>query len=389
MKLKRVILALVAVTMSATAVAQTTKAKRVESPIVSEKDFVWYTKQKEAWKEATKQNPQDETAWLNYYNAARYMGWFGNSSDSLAREVIREMSQAIPDTYTYNYCAYRAILGGHGIDTDSEKYAEAALSMLPDDMQFFDYDQWVCYLAMKGDETRMGQIAERYFNSGIYSENMLRYNYNELAGMDEGGIIIANGDASIIPKWLIQKGMGQHRDKTIVCASFLAVKEYRQWLSKKLGVTFPEWESGNYASYDAYEQALLQTIIDKYGSKVYFSTTTPSETMEPWRDKLYNEGLTLKYSKKPYDNMAVKRHNVEERYMLEYLLVSFHPEWTAGQRLSANYAVLLADLLPYYAKHDSRRYNWLMRLLVSGVTNTSLDEEHKQNILKQLNTNVK
>ena len=389
MKLKRVILALVAVTMSATAVAQTTKAKRVESPIVSEKDFVWYTKQKEAWKEATKQNPQDETAWLNYYNAARYMGWFGNSSDSLAREVIREMSQAIPDTYTYNYCAYRAILGGHGIDTDSEKYAEAALSMLPDDMQFFDYDQWVCYLAMKGDETRMGQIAERYFNSGIYSENMLRYNYNELAGMDEGGIIIANGDASIIPKWLIQKGMGQHRDKTIVCASFLAVKEYRQWLSKKLGVTFPEWESGDYASYDAYEQALLQTIIDKYGSKVYFSTTTSSETMEPWRDKLYNEGLTLKYSKKPYDNMAVKRHNVEERYMLEYLLVSFHPEWTAGQRLSANYAVLLADLLPYYAKHDSRRYNWLMRLLVSGVTNTSLDEEHKQNILKQLNTNVK
>ena len=389
MKLKRVILALVAVTMSATAVAQTTKAKRVESPIVSEKDFVWYTKQKEAWKEATKQNPQDETAWLNYYNAARYMGWFGNSSDSLAREVIREMSQAIPDTYTYNYCAYRAILGGHGIDTDSEKYAEAALSMLPDDMQFFDYDQWVCYLAMKGDETRMGQIAERYFNSGIYSENMLRYNYNELAGMDEGGIIIANGDASIIPKWLIQKGMGQHRDKTIVCASFLAVKEYREWLSKKLGVTFPEWESGDYASYDAYEQALLQTIIDKYGSKVYFSTTTSSETMEPWRDKLYNEGLTLKYSKKPYDNMAVKRHNVEERYMLEYLLVSFHPEWTAGQRLSANYAVLLADLLPYYAKHDSRRYNWLMRLLVSGVTNTSLDEEHKQNILKQLNTNVK
>ena len=218
---------------------------------------------------------------------------------------------------------------------------------------------------------------------------MLRYNYNELAGMDEGGIIIANGDASIIPKWLIQKGMGEHRDKTIICASFLAVKEYREWLSKKLGVTFPEWESGNYASYDAYEQALLQTIIDKYGSKVYFSTTTPSETMEPWKDKLYNEGMTLKYSKKPYDNLAVKRRNIEERYMMEYLLVSFRPEWTAGQRLSANYAVLLADLLPYYAKRDQKRYNWLMKLLVSGVTNTSLDEEHKQNILKQLNTNVK
>ena len=384
MKRKRVFVALVALIMSATAMAQT-KAVRVESPLVSEKDFVWYTEQKEAWKAETQRDPKNETAWLNYYHAAHYMGWWGNNPDSVIRQAMNEMKQAIPDSYTYNYCAYRAIMSGHGDgEIGADKYAESALSMLPDDMQFFDYDQWVCYLAMKGQEERMAQMAKRYFNSGIYSENVLRYSYNELMGMDQDGIYIANGDAAIIPKWLIQEGMGEHRDKTIVCASFLTVKEYRQWLSKKLGVTFPEWESGDYASYDAYEQALLQTIIDKYGSKVYFSTTTPSETMEPWKDKLYNEGLTLKYSKKPYDNLAVKRRNVEERYMLEYLLVSFHPDWTAGQRLSANYAVLLADLLPYYAKHDPRRYNWLMRLLVCGFNNTSLSDERKEELNKLL-----
>lgn len=377
MKRKRIFAALAALMMSATMMAQT-KAVRVESPIVSEKDFVWYTEQKEAWKKATQQNPQDETAWLNYYHAAHYMGWWGTNSDSIVREVMNEMKQAIPDSYTYNYCAYRAVVSGHSEEKDGDKYAEAALAKLPDDMQFFDYDQWVCYLAMKGYESRMAQMAKRYFDSGFYSENMLRYNYNELAGMDEGGIIIANGDAAIIPKWLIQKGMGDHCDKTVVCASFLAVKEYRQWLSKKLAVTFPEWESGDYNCYDAYEQALLQTIIDKYGSRVYFSTTTPTNTYEPWKQNLYNEGLLLKYSPKPYDNMAVKCRNVEERYMLEYLLVSFRPEWTSGQRLSANYAVLLADLLPYYAKHDQKRYDWLMRLLVNGIDNTSMDEERKQ-----------
>ena len=378
MKLKRVIVALVAVTMSATAVAQAIKATRVESPIVSEKDFVWYTEQKEAWKAETQQNPQNETAWLNYYHAAHYMGWWGTNSDSIVREVMSEMKQAIPDSYTYNFCAYRAVVSGHSDEKDGDRYAKAALAKLPDEMQFFDYDQWVCYLAMKGYESRMAQMAKRYFESGFYSENMLRYNYNELAGMDEGGIYIANGDAAIIPKWLIQEGMNVHKDKTIICVSFLTVKEYREWLGKKLGVTFPEWESGNYASYDAFEQALIQTIINKYGSKVYFSTTTPSKTMEPWEKNLYNEGLTLKYSAKPYDNLAVKRRNVEERYMLEYLLVSFRPEWTAGQRLSVNYAVLLADLLPYYAKHDQKRYDWLMRLLVSGIDNTSMDEERKQ-----------
>lgn len=362
-----------------------TKAVRVESPIVSEKDFVWYVGQKEAWKAQTVKDPTNETAWLNYYNAARYMSWF-QQADSTAKQVVREMETTIPDSYTFNFCAYRESAQGKGYG-DPKKYAEAALAKLPDDMQFFDYDNWVCYLAMQGDETRMKPLAKRYFDSGIYSEAVLRYSYNELAGMDEGSIYIANGDAAIIPKWLIQEGMGLHRDKIVVCAPFLAVKEYREWLFRRLNVTLPALKQPTCAEdYDNNEHALLQAMIDKYGSKVYFSTTMPSATMEPWKPYLYNEGLLLKYSKKPYDNLAVKRRNVEERYMLEYLLVAFRPEWTAGQRLSANYAVLLADLLPYYVKHDRKRYDWLMKLLVSGVTNTSLEEERKQTILQQLVT---
>jgi len=360
------------------------KAVRVESPIVTEKDFVWYVEQKNAWAEATQRNPHDEEAWLNYYNAARYMGWFGEQSDSLAREVMSQMKQAIPNTYTYNMCAYMAIKFGHGDGTDGDAYAEKALAMLPDDMRLKDYNEWVCYLAMKGDTARMAQMAKRFFDSGLYSEAVLRYSYNELAGMDQGGIYLSSGDAVIIPKWLIQEGMGLHKDKTIVCIPFLAVKEYREWLSRKLNVRFPAQQSGDFESYDAYEHALLQAIVDRYGSRVYFSTTTPEESYKPWRKNLYNEGLLLKYSAKPYDNLAVKRRNVEERYLLEYLLVAFKPDWTAGQRMSANYAVLLADLLPYYARHDRERYDWLMRLLVSGVNNTSLDEERKQSILQQL-----
>ena len=380
--MKRILLGVMSVIVSFSAMAQA-KAVKVESPIVTEKDFMWYVEQKEAWKAQTQNNPKDETAWLNYYHAAHYMGWWGTNSDSVVRQVMSEMKLAIPDTYTYNYCAYRAV-GHMANETDGDKYAEAALAKLPDEMHFFDYDQWVCYLAMKGYESRMAQMAKRYFDSGIYSENVLRYGYNELAGMDAGGIYIGSGDTSIIPKWLIQEGMGKHKDKTIVCIPFLAVKEYREWLNKKLTIKLPEWEDGSYDTYQDFERAALQTIIDKYGSKVYFSATTPPSSMEPWKQNLYNEGLLLKYSKKPYDNLAVKRRNVEERYMLEYLLVSFRPDWTSGQRLSANYAVLLADLLPYYEKHDQKRYDWLMRRLMSGISNTSLSEEKKQEYVNVL-----
>ncbi len=382
--MKRITLIATLAALTLGLVAQT-KPVRVESPIVSEKDFVWYTEQKEAWKEATQRNPKDETAWLNYYHAAHYMGWWGNNSDSIVRQVISEMRQAIPDSYTYNYCAYRAIGSGHTKEEkDGDKYAEAALARLPENMEFFDYDQWVCYLAMKGYEQRMQQMAKRYFDSGIYSEAVLRYSYNELAGMGQDGIYLGFGDTAIIPKWLIQEGMQMHRDKTIVCIPFLGVKEYREWLSRKLDIVFPDMESGGYTSYEAYEHDLLQALIDRFGSRIYFSTTTPNSVTDQWKNNLYNEGLLLKYAKRPYDNLAVKRRNVEQRYMLEYLLVSFRPEWTSGLRMSANYAVLLADLLPYYAKHDRRRYDWLMRLLVAGVENAKMDEEQKQQYLNLL-----
>lgn len=359
------------------------KAVKIESPIVTEKDFVWYVKQTEAWREEVRKHPQDEAAWRNYYNAARYIQWY-NEKDTTVRRVLKEMGQAIPDSYTFNFCAYRGVISGH-YTGDGNTFAETALSHLPDEMEFFDYDTWVCYLAMTGDDLRKAQLAKRYFDSGIYSEAVLRYSYNELQGMEEGGIYIGNGDAAIIPKWLIQEGMNAHRDKTIVCVSFLVVKEYREWLFRKLNIQMPVLkEAMSNEDYDANEFALIQAIIDKYGSKVYFSPLTPNNTNKPWKQNLYNEGLVLRYAKKPYDNLAVKRHNVEERYMMEYLLVKFRPDWTAGQRLSANYAVMLADLLPYYAKHDQKRYDWLMRLLVCGVSNTTLDEERKQEILKLL-----
>ena len=379
--MKKLLICIAVLSFALGATAQT-KAVKVESPIVTEKDFVWYVEQKNAWEKVTQQHPDDENAWMNYYHAARYMLWF-QPQDTTARQVIREMGQAIPESYTYNYCAFSAIVSGHGTgETNGDKYAEAALSKLPEDMQFYDYDRWVCYLAMKGDEPRMKSMAKRYFESGIYSEAILRYNYNELAGMDEGGIIIANGDAAVIPKWLIQEGMNEHRDKTVICLPFLAVTEYRELIFKKLGIDIPTWEEEG--SYDDYEQMMIRAIIEQYGNKVYFSSTTPSSITEPWKQHLYNEGLTLKYSKKSYDNLSVKRRNVEERYMMEYLLVPFRPDWSAGQRLSANYAVLLADLLPYYAKYDQKRYDWLMRRLVCGVTRTSLSEEKKQEILQLL-----
>ena len=83
---------------------------------------------------------------------------------------------------------------------------------------------------------------------------------------------------------------------------------------------------------------------------------------------LYNEGLTMRYSAKPYNNGSVKRRNVEQRYMMDYLVLQFHPEVKSfhtpksSSSLAINYLVLLYDLMPYYKKHNADQYARLNRI---------------------------
>jgi phosphoribosylglycinamide formyltransferase-1 len=354
------------------------KPTRVESPIVMEKDFVWYVEQKNEWRDITQKEPQNETAWLNYYNAARYMGWFGQPSDSLARQAMKEMREAIPNTYTYNMCAYMSVKMGMSDETDGDPYAEAALTMLPDEMQLNDYNEWVCYLAMKGQEQRMTQMAKRYFDSGLYSETVLRYSYNELAGMDEGGIYLSSGDAAIIPKWLIQEGMGLHKDKTVVCVPFLAVREYREWLSRKLDIVFPTLESGNYTSYDAFEQSLLQAIIDRIekGTLDASIELVVSSRMDAYGlERAKKHGLqTLTISKELYAEPLVadeviaaelKMHNVDYVIMAGYMRMVHYPILAAYPNRVVNlHPALLPSFKGAHAIQDAYDYG----VKVTGVT---------------------
>ncbi|MCR4915171.1 MAG: hypothetical protein K6A96_05415, partial [Prevotella sp.] len=109
---------------------------------------------------------------------------------------------------------------------------------------------------------------------------------------------------------------------------------------------------------------------------------------------LYNEGLTMRYSAKPYDNRAVKRCNIEQRYRLEYLRMRFHPVMKNTQRFSGsaeadyyamNYMRLLRDQLPYYKQHNKERYRWLcdiFRDVISQLEKKNYDVDEFKDYLK-------
>ena len=376
--MKRIFL-LVALAITVLHASGQTKAEEIKSPIVSEQDADYYTVQTDLWRDIARSNPKDEQAWKNYFRAAWYKKWY-NKVDTTANDVLREMEKAVPGSYIYNYACYRKYMGME----ESHLYARAAMKQLPEIMDQNDYDIWFCYAAQVGDEENMDRIAKRYYNSGLYSPYVLQYNYNELQGMEENGIYIGNGDAILIPKWIMQYAKGLHRDKAIVCMSFLALKHYREYIFRKLGVEMPEFkEAKTQADYDENVFRAVEALRKGTKRPTYFSSFNGVEINKPWEDKLYNEGLTLKYSDKPYDNFAVKRSNVEERYLLEYLIESFSPnKWDSGNRLNANYVVMLSDLLDYYKKNNQKRYKWLRKLLLSALDGSEIEEERKQRMME-------
>ena len=105
-------------------------------------------------------------------------------------------------------------------------------------------------------------------------------------------------------------------------------------------------------------------------------------------DKLYSEGLVMRYSKKPYDNLSIKRKNYEELYLTDYLRESFLPESYPAtiDRYNFNYIPCLKSSLDYYKQSgNTPRYNELRNLMVRIVEQINVSVEEREQYYEEIN----
>lgn len=363
--------------------------QKVETPIKVTQNAEWYKTQERLWKAEIDKNSKNEEAWANYYKAVRYRSWCESMPDINEQldAIVEKMGKAIPDTYTYY--VNRFYNNNHAQDNPG---MAKAIKMRPDAVD--DYPTFVSYLMQTGDEETMCDILTRWYNSGTYSPTLLNYAYNELIGLAPNAIIFAQGDTQTFSKLILQYGKGIRLDVTIVNTSFwLFTPHYREHMEKKLGLpSFAERvDNGTYkldnTDRENVKDMVYHHMLNNTDRPIYFSPMIESE-MPKCIDKLYSEGLVMRYSKKPYDNLAIKRKNYEELYLTDYLRESFLPESYPAtiDRYNFNYIPCLKSLLDYYKQSgNTPRYNELRNLMVRIVEQINVSAEEREQYYEEIN----
>ena len=179
------------------------------------KDSISDMKRLQQWEAYVKEHPQDEIGWRNLYEAYVTYSYYTKKYDVLEQdgEFMKRVKEAIPDTYTYYLLAMETCRDY----SKEKKYAEEAIKRLPETMYEADYKTWCRYFLREDkDEKRLKDMLTRYYKSGLLSPDMLYFHYNELQGMEEGGIYFGEAEEDLIPKKMIQLVLGMHQDKVLV-----------------------------------------------------------------------------------------------------------------------------------------------------------------------------
>ena len=346
------------------------------------------------WNTYVQVHPKDEVAWRNLFDVSEKKvfrrinttkDWKGSEEYRKQLNVVGRMEKAIPGTYTFYYCAYE----GSYLPEEEEKlakehdmltlymhhdaYADSAIATLPADALAGDYERWIQHLIPKSDTVRIDQLLKRCYESGQYPEETLQYHFNELQGMETGAVYCGAHEGDIIGKLILQRVLGVHQDKILYDENAAMDPDYVKNVFGQIGIPFnKDWYWQGYENQIEKQRAIMRYIFGHSTRPVYLSAHNMQGYVlgyglpDELKARLYNEGLTIRYSTKPYDNMAVKRRNIEQRYRLEYLRMPFHPKMKDTQLFSfsadayaMNYIRLLHDQLPYYKKYNRERYQWL------------------------------
>lgn len=381
------------------------KAETIETFVANKHEPEWYAAQAEAWQKKVDANPKDQWAWRNLFRATYYHdqftnGWGVLQDESKTADVLRKMEATLPDSFVLNLCKGRFCLTtdeaakrGDNIPRAIELMPE---DICPEDLEYLAVRLWI----VDPENPRVKELYTKSYQKKYFPARIMHFNHNMLQCLPPNALYFSNGDLDTEPMKMLQEALGERTDVTIINVSFLHATPFMAALYKKLNIKPLTLNVQDYGKYgddwlQHYESDIIMYIIHESKRPAYFS---PTNGIVPIlnKDSIYNEGLVLKYSPKPYNNFDVAMHNVKEVYNLEYLAEPdlVYDSWESSERMDLNHVTLLANLISKFRKKGDeaqaqRLYNILSKCVercAIAHKNTDQPEELKtyyDNLLKE------
>jgi hypothetical protein len=208
-----------------------------------EKSITYYKEQSNLWKRETDKDRTNVNAWYNYYYANRNLVFCDTTRTSVVKQavikqVLNDMAAAIPESYEYNICRW---MSGNW-DMKLLPYLDKASRLGPDRKEHLDYS--IVMAEMKDDMEARDKWSRRKYDAGMFSNGIIYYNYNVLAGLPENAILLTSGDNDTYPIWYLQS-MGIRKDVTVMHTVMLQLPEYKTAVSKRLKIENAELDEEN------------------------------------------------------------------------------------------------------------------------------------------------
>lgn len=322
----------------------------VYSVVRQEHNFDWYEQQAKAWKQEIDKGTKNNMAWVYWYEANRMACDFIDKEKFESKkgdyfvtksQIVEMAEKAIPTSFELYFLKMK-----YDKTRSSDEFLFKAQEIRPFDNLILP--NLLNFYQIKNDKPNAELTCKKWFNCNEMPQELLITAYNSLISLDSNAILLTYGDNDTYPYWVLQNAQKLRPDVLVLSIPMAThLDEYRVNVFKEQNIKPLILENDS----DRTDQALFKHLIKNVTDRpIYVSAFASEEVYKAYADKMYLVGLSLKYSPKPFDNMAVLRNNIENKYMLDFLKRSFYNNYAQSvvNMMSAGYLASFQKLYGYY-----------------------------------------
>jgi formylglycine-generating enzyme required for sulfatase activity len=295
----------------------------------------YYFKQAALWKAELDLNNQNKEAWFNYFMANHILFEKGKISLPALDQINNALQEILPRSFEAYFATY-------SIQKDIQ-FLLKAYELAPNRYETYP-DLMLHYKANLQEEKVVG-LCQKWLASGEYSNGLLHWNYNMLAGLAEHAILLTEGDNYTHPLWLLQQGKGIRQDIQVLNLQLLTNPTYRNAVFKQLDI--PALVSNE-------KPDIVQHLSQSHQKRaLYLGVSISKALVKNYEEELYIVGLAFRHSTDEFDNISALVDNYEQYFLLDYLKTDLNYDISQDivNQTNVNYLPAFLILHDYYQEN--------------------------------------